>query len=170
MIQVIEAQPMAVADTASERRQNADPPDAATSYTVQQAAELTGLSEHTLRYYERIGMLQPVQRDRSSGHRRYSAADLGKLDTMACLRAIGMPLEQMRAYMQLRSEGPLAAARQRALLEQHQQVLERRLRAAQRHLSYVQHKIVYWQAIEDQDDQAAAIAKERSRRVLQEDQ
>jgi DNA-binding transcriptional MerR regulator len=75
------------------------------NYTVQQAAALTGLSEHTLRYYERIGLIQPVARQESSGHRRYGAADLAKLESLACLRATGMPIEQMRRYFELRAGG-----------------------------------------------------------------
>ena len=75
------------------------------NYTVQQAAALTGLSEHTLRYYERIGLIKPVQRQETSGHRRYGPADLAKLETLACLRATGMPIDQMRRYFELRSEG-----------------------------------------------------------------
>jgi hypothetical protein len=59
------------------------------NYTVQQAAALTGLSEHTLRYYEKIGLIQPVPRQQSSGHRRYRASDMIKLETLACLRAAG---------------------------------------------------------------------------------
>src|SRR5215213_64925 len=75
------------------------------TYTVQQAAALTGLSEHNLRYYERIGLIQPVLRQESSGHRRYGSGDLVKLETLACLRAAGMPIEQMRRYFELRAEG-----------------------------------------------------------------
>src|SRR5690348_17543161 len=89
------------------------------TYTVQQAAARTGWSEHTLRYYERIGLIQPVARQESSGHRRYSPADLATLETLACLRATGMPIDQMRRYFDLRSRGAEAAAAQRALLAAH---------------------------------------------------
>jgi MerR HTH family regulatory protein len=57
------------------------------AFTVQQAAQLTGLSEHTLRYYERVGLLPPVRRQNSSRHRRYSVADISIIETLACLRA-----------------------------------------------------------------------------------
>src|SRR3954452_21236581 len=96
------------------------------SYTVQQAAALTGLSEHTLRYYERIGLIQPVARQTSSGHRRYAAADLAKLETLACLRAAGMPIDQMRRYFELRAEGTNAAPELQALLGTHLEELQRR--------------------------------------------
>jgi DNA-binding transcriptional MerR regulator len=130
-------------------------------YTVQQAAALTGLSEHTLRYYERIGLIQPVPRQESSGHRRYGPADLAKLETLACLRATGMPIEQMRRYFELRSRGAGAAAEQQALLAAHLEELHRRMAALQAHVEYVEHKIAYWRAVEAQDErEAARIARE----------
>src|SRR5689334_2941837 len=106
------------------------------TYTVQQAAALTGLSEHTLRYYERIGLIQPVPRQKPSGHRRYGPADLAKLETLACLRATGMPIEQMRRYFELRSRGAGGAAEQQALLSAHLQELHRRMAALQAHIKY----------------------------------
>jgi DNA-binding transcriptional MerR regulator len=131
------------------------------NYTVQQAAALTGLSEHTLRYYERIGLIQPVARQESSGHRRYSPADLATLETLACLRATGMPIDQMRRYFDLRSRGAEAAAAQRALLAAHLAELQRRMTALQAHIQYVEHKIDYWRAVEKRDDlEAARIARE----------
>ncbi len=126
------------------------------TYTVQQAAALTGLSEHTLRYYERIGLIQPVQRQHSSGHRRYGPADLARLESLACLRATGMPIEQMRHYFALRARGADAAAEQQALLTAHLQELHRRMAALQHHIQYVDRKIDYWHAIELQDEPAAA--------------
>lgn len=133
------------------------------SYTVQKAAALTGLSEHTLRYYERIGLIKPVQRQESSGHRRYGPSDLAKLETLACLRAAGMPIDQMRRYFELRSEGtgPANAAELQALLSEHLQELHRRMAELQAHTKYVERKIAYWRAVEAHDEQAAAsIARE----------
>jgi DNA-binding transcriptional MerR regulator len=123
---------------------------------VQQAAALTGLSEHTLRYYERIGLINPVYRQESSGHRRYSSDDLAKLETLACLRAAGMPVDQMRRYFELRSEGTGSAAELQALLSAHLQELHRRMAALQRHVKYVELKFDYWRAVETHDEQAAA--------------
>jgi MerR family transcriptional regulator, aldehyde-responsive regulator len=116
--------------------------------TVQETAELTGLSEHTLRYYERAGLLTPVRRDGSSGHRRYSADDVARARTLACLRTTGMPLEQMRRYFTLAPRGRSAAHELRSLLEQQEIALEDRMQAMQRHLEYVRRKIDYWKALE----------------------
>ncbi len=137
------------------------------TYTVQQAAALTGLSEHTLRYYERIGLIQPVPRQESSGHRRYGAEDLAKLETLACLRATGMPIEQMRRYFELRAGGAAAAAEQQALLAEHLDELQRRRAALQDHIHYVERKIDYWRAVEAHDESGAArIAREARELVL----
>jgi DNA-binding transcriptional MerR regulator len=111
--------------------------------TVQQTAERTGLSEHTLRYYERAGLLDPVRRHDSSRHRRYSATDLARIQTLACLRATGMPLDQMRRYFDLASQGVAAAPELIVLLEDQQVALRQRLEQLQRHVDYVGHKIAY---------------------------
>jgi DNA-binding transcriptional MerR regulator len=138
----------------------------AETFTVQQAVQLTGLSEHTLRYYERVGLLPPVRRQESSHHRRYSLGDISIIETLACLRAAGLPLEQMRRYIGLMPQGRSAAAQQRELLEGHRTVLQERLRGMQWNLEYIQRKIAYWSAVEAHDDQGAAeIARELSRHI-----
>lgn len=140
----------------------AEPPQ--DGLTVQETAERTGLSEHTLRYYERAGLLKGVRRDDSSGHRRYSADDVARLSTLACLRATGMPLEQMRRYFALAARGRSAAPALRDLLRDQEQALEGRIRAMQQHLTYVRRKIDYWKALEaGQDAAARRIADELAR-------
>jgi DNA-binding transcriptional MerR regulator len=125
-------------------------------FTVQQAAARTGLSEHTLRYYERAGLLRPIRRQNSSGHRRYSAEDVARITTLACLRATGMPLDQMRRYFELSSEGQRAAPALRNLLETQRDVLEDRIAQMRWHLEYVERKIEYWTAVESGDEAATA--------------
>lgn len=58
--------------------------------TIQDASRRSGLSEPTLRYYEEAGLIGPVPRDPSSGHRRYGEDDLDTLQALACLRAMGV--------------------------------------------------------------------------------
>jgi MerR family transcriptional regulator, aldehyde-responsive regulator len=123
--------------------------------SVQQTAELTGLSEHTLRYYERIGLIKPVRRQASSKHRRYSMEDVAKIESLACLRAVGMPLDLMRRYFEMAPEGAKAAPELQALLEEQRQVLQERMRQMQKNLDYLEHKITYWRAIEAGDQKRA---------------
>jgi DNA-binding transcriptional MerR regulator len=68
--------------------------------TIRDVAEATGLSVHTLRYYERIGLIHPIDREENT-HRRYSEDDVGWIDFLTKLRAIGMSIQQMQAYAEL---------------------------------------------------------------------
>jgi DNA-binding transcriptional MerR regulator len=67
--------------------------------TIAEAAARCGLPESTLRYWERIGLVNRVQRDASSGHRRYRPEDVATLETLGHLRAVGLSIEDMRAYL-----------------------------------------------------------------------
>jgi DNA-binding transcriptional MerR regulator len=67
--------------------------------TIAEAAARCGLPESTLRYWERIGLVNRVERDASSGHRRYRPEDVATLETLGNLRAVGLSLEDMRAYL-----------------------------------------------------------------------
>jgi DNA-binding transcriptional MerR regulator len=131
-------------------------PSADREFTVAEAAGLTGLSEHTLRYYERARLLEPVRRQSSSRHRRYSPDDVARLRTLACLRAAGMPLERMRRYFELIGQGARAAPLQLEMLGAQREVLQERLRDLEGHLRYLDAKIDYWQAVQDGDQARAA--------------
>lgn len=64
------------------------------SYSIKETSKLTGLPSSTLRYYESIGLITPVERGATSKHRIYSQRDVDILDTVACLNATGMKLEE----------------------------------------------------------------------------
>jgi DNA-binding transcriptional MerR regulator len=87
--------------------------------TIAEAAARSGLPASTLRYWERIGLVHRVERDASSGHRRYRRADVATLETLANLRAVGLSLEDMRAYQSGARRGDEATGEQRALFEAH---------------------------------------------------
>src|SRR5271154_55278 len=77
--------------------------------TIAEAAARCGLPESTLRYWERIGLGNRVQRDASSGHRRYRPEDVAALETLGNLRAVGLSIEDMRAYLASARRGDEAA-------------------------------------------------------------
>jgi DNA-binding transcriptional MerR regulator len=90
-----------------------------TSWTTRQAAEKCGLSQHTLRWYERIGLLSRVDRS-ADGRRRFSDADVDWLMLISKLRATGMPVREMQRYAGLVRSG--AGEQERLdLLEQHRE-------------------------------------------------
>jgi DNA-binding transcriptional MerR regulator len=97
-----------------------------TNITIAEAAERSGLSAHTLRYYERIGLIHPVGRGQN-GHRRYGRDDIEWLEFLIKLRTTDMPIRQMVEYAELVRDGPQTAARRRAMLEAHREALRERI-------------------------------------------
>src|SRR5579859_799122 len=89
-----------------------------TALTIADAARASGLSAHALRYYERAGLLDPVDRD-ASGHRRYDEQDLERIRFPTKLRATGMPIRDVRRYAELIRRGDGTEAERLALLEAH---------------------------------------------------
>jgi DNA-binding transcriptional MerR regulator len=108
--------------------------------TIQQAAERTGLSVHTLRYYERVGLLAPVGRA-ANGHRRYAEVDLRRIEFLNKLRATGMPIRQMREFAALLEEGDVTIPERLVLLMAHQETVRCYIEDLQRNLSAIDTKI-----------------------------
>ena len=104
----------------------------ARSYSIKEAAALTGLPASTLRYYEQIGVISPVSRGASSGHRVYDDDDLDQLMWVSCLAATGMSIGDMRAYMANNRLGAEAASDQRRLLAGEARVLADQLKETRR--------------------------------------
>lgn len=109
-------------------------------WTIQQVAQQTGLSIDTLRYYERIGLLEPVGRAQS-GHRRYTQSDLAWITLLLRLRETGMPRAQMIRFAQLRRQGDTTLVERRMMLEQHQQALEQHMRKLEQHMEALHQKV-----------------------------
>ncbi|WP_210439893.1 MerR family transcriptional regulator [Nocardioides xinjiangensis] len=132
------------------------------SYSIKEAAALTGLPASTLRYYEQVGVIPPVSRGASSGHRAYDEDDLDQLMAVACLAATGMSLDDMRRYMANARLGPDAAADQRELLEVQQRRLAVEAEALALRQRYVALKVAYWQSVEAGDPARTDELAERS--------
>lgn len=109
--------------------------------TIQEVAERTGLSVHTLRYYEKIGLLARVERAESSGHRRYNAADLDWLALMLCLRDSGMGIKQMQEYAILCRQGDEAGLDRLHFLQAHRQQVIEHIQDLQNDLAVIEKKI-----------------------------
>jgi len=117
------------------------------SLSIAEAAEASGLSAYTLRYYEQIGLIAPI--DRRSGARRYSDADMRWLDFLVRLRATGMSMQGMQRYAQLLRQGNTHASldERQAMLEDHAARLEADMRAQRETLQYIRKKIRGYEAM-----------------------
>ena len=132
-----------------------------TALTIQEVSRRSGLSEPTLRYYEQVGLIGPVERDESSGHRRYREDDLDTLQALACLRAMGVGIGDMRTYQANRVRGREAAGEQRDLLLPHAERIEGQIATLYVHLNYLRAKAALWDARDQGDPDAEAEANLR---------
>jgi len=113
---------------------------AITELTIAEAAREAGVSVHTLRYYERAGLLTPIERN-GSGHRRFSPEDVEWVVVCTKLRATGMPIRRIREYAELVRAGDGNEAERLALLEAHREEVRERLREVRRNLELIDYKI-----------------------------
>jgi len=117
-------------------------------YTIRSMAERCGMTAHTLRYYERVGLIQPVGRARN-GHRRYSEADEAWLHFLHCMRAANMPIRDMQRYAGLRERGDATSLERRKLLEDHQATIEAQIAELQKAHDLLTYKIANYKKIEE---------------------
>jgi DNA-binding transcriptional MerR regulator len=115
------------------------------TYTPRQVVEQTGLSVDTLRYYERIGLLDGISRTRS-GQRQYCDDDIQWLRVLRCLRETGMPIARMREYVEL-ARNTEAVAERIALLEEHDRDVEERIATLRSQRKHIREKIEYYRSI-----------------------
>jgi DNA-binding transcriptional MerR regulator len=117
------------------------PPVPPAGLSIAEAARRTGVSVHTLRYYERAGLVvSPVDRTHS-GRRRYQQEDLNWISICTKLRATGMPIRAIRRYAELVGAGPGNEAERLALLEAHRADVTARLAEITENLRLIDRKI-----------------------------
>jgi DNA-binding transcriptional MerR regulator len=115
-----------------------------TGLTIAEAARATGLSTHTLRYYERVGLIDGVARA-GSGHRRYDERDLAWIETLQRLRATGMPIRRIRRYAEMVRDGEGTECDRLALLKEHRAAVQTRLVEVRAHLAFIEQKIARYE-------------------------
>ena len=112
---------------------------------ISEVAEATGLSTHTLRYYERAGlMLTPVGRG-SSTHREYLDADIGWVTFLTKLRSTAMPIARVREYAELVRAGDATTLDRLELLQRHRITVQAQLEEMTRALEAIDYKIGLYQ-------------------------
>lgn len=111
-----------------------------------QVVERSGFSLDTLRYYERIGLLDRIERG-PGGRRRYADDDLEWLGVLRCLRDTGMPIAQMSRYAELARGGDATLAERMALLEEHDARVEQHIADLRAQQAHVREKIAWYRSV-----------------------
>ncbi|WP_245598588.1 MerR family transcriptional regulator [Glycomyces arizonensis] len=115
-------------------------------YTIGECARRSGFTMDTLRYYERIGLIDDVERT-TTGQRRFTDDHLGWLGILKCLRDTGMPIEQMCRFAALVRDGDHTMAERVALLEDHQKAVDERIADFEAKRRYLTGKIAYYRSV-----------------------
>jgi DNA-binding transcriptional MerR regulator len=113
-------------------------------YTPGQVAEQTGFSLDTLRYYERVGLLDDIARN-SSGQRVFTEGDVGWLRILRCLRNTGMPIQRMVRYAELARGGEETVAERLELLREHDRDIDEKIAHLRVEQDHIRGKIAYYE-------------------------
>ena len=114
--------------------------------TIQKVAQATGLSAHTLRYYERVGLIHPIDREQNM-HRRYTMDDMGWIDFLTKLRATGMSIKDMQKYAELQRRGGETLPERVEMLKLLRDKVESHVDELNEHLKLIYYKIELYQKI-----------------------
>ncbi len=117
-------------------------------YTISQIAERYELEPHTLRFYEKEGILTPARTE--SGIRRYTDEDVAQLEMALCLKSTGMPLKDIKRYFDLVEEGDDTLDQRLEIFIQHRQHVLEEIEELRRHLCKIEHKIEWYQGFIDE--------------------
>ncbi|CAG7650488.1 putative HTH-type transcriptional regulator [Paenibacillus solanacearum] len=116
------------------------------TFTIAEAAEMTGLSLDTLRYYEKIGLIASPKRG-AGGQRMYSSEDVGKIQFVTYLKRTNMPLKKILAYVQSYNKQDEDSCY--ALLDEHRASIECQLTELNTTLQLIKYKLEHFQEIKD---------------------
>jgi MerR family transcriptional regulator, aldehyde-responsive regulator len=114
---------------------------------IMEVSENYGISSDTLRYYERIGLIPPVNRS-ESGIRDYKDLDLRRVEFIKCMRRAGLPIEVLIEYVRLVQQGDQTIEARKEILKEQRDQLAARMKEMQKTLDLLDHKIeVYENAV-----------------------
>lgn len=136
-------------------------------YTIGQVAKKMGLTAHTLRYYEKEGLL-PFIKKNGSGLRVFSDNDIGWLELIECLKGTGMSLKGIKQYIDWYIKGDSTLEKRLEMFKQQKVNLEEQMLQLQKHMEKINYKIAYYSEIiangsEGVFERNKELAKERER-------
>lgn len=113
------------------------------TYTISEAAEKVGISVHTLRFYDKKGLLPFLQR--VNGRRVFQEEDLDRLEMINCLKNTGMPLKDIATYMTLCQQGDATLMQRQEIIRRQKASIEAQLCKLQENLVRINQKMWYYE-------------------------
>ncbi|MEK8126721.1 MerR family transcriptional regulator [Paenibacillus filicis] len=117
-------------------------------YTISQVAEMTGITAHTLRFYDKQGLLPFVDRNKA-GNRDFKESDLEWLAVITCLKKSGMPVKKIRQYVDWGMEGDVTLNQRLEVFETHKKVVMEKMAELDNYLKKIDDKIWYYKTAID---------------------
>ena len=108
--------------------------------TIKEVSEKHNISQDTLRYYERIGMIPEISRT-PGGIRNYQESDLGWVELAICMRSAGLPIEALIEYVKLYQQGDATFAARLQLLQEQRESLEEQKTQLEKAINKLKYKI-----------------------------
>ncbi len=112
-------------------------------YTIKEVASKTNLSTYTIRYYEKEGLLPTVSRDKA-GNRVFSDDDLEWISIICCLKNTGMPIKDIKTYIDLKKQGDSTLEVRRTIVTDHKKAVENKISQLMKELKKVNEKVKYY--------------------------
>lgn len=126
---------------------------------IAEVSQQYDISTDTLRYYERVGLIPPVNRN-GSGIRDYTELDLRRVDFIKCMRSAGLPIEVLIDYVALVQQGDQTTNARKEILKEQRELLIARMREMQKTLDILDHKIeVYEKTVLKKEKKIAQVDK-----------
>ncbi|MBQ9271870.1 MAG: MerR family transcriptional regulator [Alphaproteobacteria bacterium] len=129
------------------------------TYSIGDVAKLMGVTTYTLRYYEKEGLLPNIRKN-SAGLRRFSEQDLVWLNILECLKSTGLPLKEIKHYLELSKDGDKTVKERMEIFLTQKKRLERQIQALKDNMEKINFKIKYYEAA-IQDGEKNVLSKHR---------
>lgn len=125
--------------------------------TITEVSKKFGMSPDTLRYYEKIGLIEKIHRN-SGGKREYQESDLNRIEFIRCMRSAGLSIEFLGQYLQLFNDGDESIAQRKEILVEQREILREKLENMQQTLNKLDHKIQNYDSVLIKKEQEIATA------------
>ena len=112
------------------------------TYTISEAAAKMGVSVHTLRFYDKEGLLPDIKR--VNGRRIFKDEDFNWLRVLNCLKSTGMPLKEIKKYLELCSEGDKTLKQRKEIILKQKESIEKQIEFLKDNLKEIEHKLNYY--------------------------
>lgn len=114
--------------------------------TIKEICKKYHITADTLRYYEKIGLIDPVKKDQR-GRRNYQEEDEKRIEFLKCMRSAGVSISAIQQYIMLLNEGSHTSSKRKEILIQQRGILEQKMKDMEETLTYLNYKIDHYDDI-----------------------